>query len=163
MKPRRLAVVVLLLTAGCAAKIPPETSFSRTEWAAVETVAPGARVEVHYVTGNPPLRHYFAGRLRVATSNLLEIETADGIQRLDPNRVRSVAVGGRGSRMAVFVPVLALAGALVTAAFVAIQDDTDEPSARKQLIGAAVGGGVGALAGIRRGDARPRVVYQRDR
>jgi hypothetical protein len=161
MKPRRLAVVVLLLTAGCAAKIPPETSFNRTEWAAVETIAPGARVEVHYVTGHPPLRHYFAGKLRAASADMLEIETKDGIQRVLPNRVLRVAIGGRDSHRVPLVVGLALVGALVAGTYAAIQDDTDEPSARTQLIGAAVGGGVGALAGIRRGNARPRVVYRR--
>jgi hypothetical protein len=161
MNPRRLVVVVLLLAAGCAAKIPAETSFNRTEWSAVEAIPPGLRVEVQYVTGTPPLRHSFEGKLRAASADMLEIETKDGIQRLLPNRVLRVGVGGRENRMIELGITGFFAGALLGG--LSLIDPPNDDAVKYRVLSFGVGGAaLGGLLGARRGQARPRVVYSRE-
>ena len=161
---RALPAPVLLLTlaaAGCAARIPPETSFSPSAWAAVERIKPGERIEVRYVTGDPPLRHSFEGTFLSANTELLEIATKQGRQRLLANRVTQVAIGGREDRMIELASVGVLAGGVLFGMQAAISEKNDRETTLNIVSGAVGGGVLGALAGARRGQSRPRVVYSR--
>jgi hypothetical protein len=158
-----IALLAGVLTAGCAARIPSSDTFNPAHWAAVEALTPGVRVEVRYVTGNPPLRHHFEGTLRGASPDILEIQTRDGVQRLLPHRVLQVAVGGRENRVLPLGVMGGALGALLGGAMAAINENDDATSARKTILGAAIGAVVGLAAGQRQGDARPSVIYSRRR
>lgn len=165
MRPfTRAAGVLLLLTGlafGCAARLPPDHTFRPDDWTPVTRIAPGARVEVRYVFGEPPLVHHFEGTFTRADAGVLEITTAQGVQRLLPQRVLRVGVGGRKGWSLELAAVLALAGALVQGTLSAIHEDNDEVASRKTMLAALAGGALGALAGARRGSWRPTVVYSR--
>ena len=160
-----LAPIVVLTLCGavaCAAKIPATGTFSPDQWSSVETIKPGARVEVVYVTGTPPLRHSFEGTFLSATAEVLEVATKDGRQRLLPNRVLRVAVGGRENRTLELGAAGFFAGAILGTLSI-IDPPNDNVVKQRAYIGALMGGALGAALGARRGDARPRVVYERDK
>ena len=157
-----LAPIVVLTLCGavsCAAKIPATSTFSPDQWSAVEAIKPGARVEVAYVTGDPPLRRSFEGTFRSASADVLEIDTREGTQRMIPNRVMRVSVGTREHRGLELAGMLGLAGAIAGGMWSASLDDRSHTMT-------ALGGGAGALIGFgignRRAPSRPRVVYARD-
>ena len=158
---RTIAVILLAAVAvGCAARIPSPETFNAGAWTAVEAIAPGARVEVRYVTGNPPLRHTFEGTFRSATPAHLEIETPAGRQRLLASRVLRVEVGGRESRVLPLAALGVLVGSLI-GGIANIDPPNDGVVKRNTLIGALAGGLVAAAAATRQRDAVPRVVYVR--
>ena len=156
------AVLMLCGALSCAAKIPPITSFSPAEWSLVEGVTPGARVEVAYVTGSPPLRHSFEGTFLSANADVLEIATKQGRLRLLPNRVLRVAVGGRENRTIELGAAGLFAGAILGTLSI-VDPPNDNVVKQRAYTGALLGGALGAAIGARRGDARPRVVYDRGR
>jgi hypothetical protein len=152
-------VLVLLCLAGCAAKIPPQTTFSPGAWLAVEAIPPGAHVGVQYVTGNPPLRRSFEGTFRSATADALEIDTKDGTQRMITNRVVRVSVGKRENRALELAMLAGLAGAMAGGVWSAsLDDDGRQMTALGATAGALIGFGIGS----RRPPSRPRVVYSRE-
>ena len=160
MRAMRAPAAVLMLcgAVSCAARIPHATSFNPVEWAAVESIAPGVRVEVRYVSGDPPLRRTFEGTFRSASAEILEIETRNGTQRMIPNRVMRVSVGARENRAIELATLLGLAGAIAGGMWSASLDDDSHTMT-------AIAGGGGALIGFgignRRPQSRPRVVYER--
>ena len=149
-------VLVAALGAGCAARIPPDATFNPSAWSRVENLAPGVRVEVRYVTGTPPLRHHFEGTLRRAAPDVLEIQTEDGVQRLLPQRVLQVAVGGRES----LVMPLAIMGGLLGALYGPIDPPNEAVARRKRMLGSAIGAAVGLVVGHGIRD-HPAVIYSR--
>ena len=156
-----MALLAGMLTAGCAARIPSSETFNPARWAAVEALTPGARVEVRYVTGNPPLRHDFEGTLLRASPDILEIQTEDGVQRLLPQRVLRVAAGGRTTRVLPLTIIGAGLGAVLGNVMAGINENSDDVTRRKTVMGASIGALLGLSFGLRTGDARPLVIYSR--
>lgn len=151
-------LVLFALATGCATRLPPNDTFSTAAWSNVEAVPVGSRVEVRYVTGDPPLRYNFEGTLRSASPDILEVVTRNGLQRLLPGRVLRVAVGGRDSWVMELGSAGVLLGGFLGACVTAINEGDDGNAA---LIGALIGGSLGVAAASRRGTARPTVVYER--
>jgi hypothetical protein len=160
---RTLGIALLsgFLAAACAAKIPPAGTFDPAAWSRVENLTAGVRVEVRYVTGNPPLRHHFEGTLLRAAPEILEIQTDDGVQRLLPQRVLQVAVGGRENRVLPLGIMGGVLGAMAGGMMSAINEKNDAATTMTMISGAAVGALLGFSAGARKGDARPVVIYSR--
>lgn len=112
------------------------------------------RLEVRYVStvSGRPLRHHFEGTLIRAGPDIMEVETADGVQRLRAQRVLRIAVvGNEPARDSLRNGALLGATAAGVAAF-SISRRIDENGARDDsahaaasLLPALVGAGIGAV------------------
>ena len=152
------AVLAFLLATGCAAKIPPASTFNPTEWAKVEALAPGSPVEVRCVTGNPPLRYTFRGTLESASRDWLVLQTSEGPQRLMPQRVVRVTRGFSQNRAVPLAITLGAVGAALGGMLHAMSesDETLTAPITLGLAGATLGGLFGQST-----EPAPQVVYAR--
>ena len=156
-------VISVIALTGCATKVPPAATFDPARWHSVEALSPGTFVRVRYVTGNPPLRYGFQGRIVRVSTDSLEMETEAGTQRLLAARVLRVTAGGRERNRAIPLALVgALAGAALGGMLTAMNDHSDETAAMRSLTMSVAGGLLGLAAGSARRGAPGVVVYSRE-
>ena len=156
--PRACLAVVLAapLTACAAATLPAPETFAVSDWAAVQGLQSGTRVDVAYVTGQR--RYSFTGDIESVDEAHLVLRTREGEQRLLAERVLRVSrMTPGGNRMVPGALFGAAAGALFGAWFAG--EDYKRPDSMRVFAG--VGALVGASLGGRiKGEVR-KVLYER--
>ena len=157
-----LAVVPSLPLTACAATIPPASTFIPDQWAVVEVLPPGTKVDVSYVAARPhPLRHSFTGEIESVNASLLVIRTKTGLQRLLAERVLQVSRVTAGKRRGDKIRLGILAGAAIGVALTVVYPGEREGRIYAMRILAGVGALIGGASGASAGAEARQLVYRR--